>query len=86
MTMRVRLRGTRGSIPVALTSADIRQKIEPALVLANVKHLCMFHHEPAFDDERIETVLKETIRFEKLARTEQPLTVIAAYGGMEIEL
>ena len=54
--------------------------------MANVKHLCMFHHEPAFDDERIESVLNETIRFEKLTRTEQPLTVTAAYDGMEIEL
>jgi ribonuclease BN (tRNA processing enzyme) len=54
--------------------------------MANVKHLCMFHHEPAFDDERIESVLKETIRFEKLTRTAQPLTVTAAYDGMEIEL
>jgi hypothetical protein len=84
--MRVRLWGTRGSIPVALTSADVRHKIEQTLALADVKHLCMFHHQPAFDDERIETVLKETIRFEKLTRTEQPLTVTAAYGGMEIEL
>ena len=84
--MRVRFWWTRGSIPVARTSADIRHKIEHALALANVKHLCMFHHEPAFDDERIETVLKEIIRFEKLARTEQPLTVTAAYDGMEIEL
>src|SRR5262245_38662930 len=32
--MRVRFWGTRGSIPVALTSADIRRKIERALVLA----------------------------------------------------
>jgi hypothetical protein len=31
-------------------------------------------------------VLKETIRFEKLTRKEQPLTVTAAYDGMEIEL
>jgi phosphoribosyl 1,2-cyclic phosphodiesterase len=32
--MRVRFWGTRGSIPVALTSADIRRKIETALTLA----------------------------------------------------
>jgi phosphoribosyl 1,2-cyclic phosphodiesterase len=54
--------------------------------MARVKHLCMFHHEPAFDDDRIESVLKETIRFEKLTRTEQPLTISAAYDGMEIDL
>ena len=54
--------------------------------MARAKHLCMFHHEPAFDDDRIESILKETIRFEKLTRTQQPLTITAAYDGMEIEL
>ena len=54
--------------------------------LANVKHLCMFHHEPAFNDERIQSVLKETIRFEKLTRGERPLIVTAAFDGMEIEV
>ncbi len=54
--------------------------------MASVKHLCMFHHEPAFDDDRIESLLNETIRFEKLTRTEQPLKITAAYDGMEIEL
>jgi len=54
--------------------------------MANVRHLCMFHHEPSFDDDRIESVLKETIRFEKLTRTQQPLKITAAYDGMEIEL
>jgi hypothetical protein len=32
--MRVRFWGTRGSIPVALTSADIRRKVETVLSLA----------------------------------------------------
>lgn len=54
--------------------------------LANVGHLCMFHHEPAFTDERIQSVLNETIRFEQLTRGERALTVSAAYDGMEIEV
>ena len=54
--------------------------------LANVKHLCMFHHEPAFNDERIQSVLNETIRFERLTRGERPLIVTAAYDGMEIDV
>jgi phosphoribosyl 1,2-cyclic phosphodiesterase len=54
--------------------------------LANVRHLCMFHHEPAFDDERIQSVLNETIRFEQLTRGDQPLIVSAAFDGMEIEV
>ena len=54
--------------------------------LANVKHLCMFHHEPAFNDERIQSVLNETIRFEQLTRGNQALIVSAAFDGMEIEV
>jgi len=54
--------------------------------LANVKHLCMFHHEPAFDDERIQSVLNETIRFEQLTRGDRALIVSAAFDGMEIEV
>ena len=54
--------------------------------LAAVKHLCMFHHEPAFNDERIHSVLNETIRFEKLTRGNRALIVSAAFDGMEIEV
>jgi phosphoribosyl 1,2-cyclic phosphodiesterase len=54
--------------------------------LARVKHLCMFHHEPAFDDERIQSVLNDTIRFEQLTRGAHALVVSAAYDGMEIEV
>ena len=54
--------------------------------LANVKHLCMFHHEPAFNDERIQSMLNETIRFEQLTRGSQALMVSAAFDGMEIEV
>ncbi len=54
--------------------------------LANVKHLCMFHHEPAFNDERIHAVLKDTVRFEELTRGAHPLLVSAAFDGMEIEV
>ena len=54
--------------------------------LANVRHLCMFHHEPAFNDERIQSVLNETIRFEQLTRGARALVVSAAFDGMEIEV
>jgi len=54
--------------------------------LASVKHLCMFHHEPSFNDERIESVLNETIRFEELIRNGKLLKISAAFDGMEIEV
>ncbi len=54
--------------------------------LAGVRHLCLFHHEPANDDETISRVLADTRRLEEITRTGEPLRVTAAYDGMEIEL
>ena len=54
--------------------------------LANAKHLVLFHHEPANNDDRIAQIWRETLRYEEISRTGQPLRVSAAYDGMEIEL
>jgi len=54
--------------------------------LAEAKHLCLFHHEPAVDDEAISGLLADTRRLEEITRTGAPLRVSAAYDGMEIEL
>ena len=54
--------------------------------MAGVRHLCLFHHEPASDDEAIERSLAEARRLEEITRTGAPLLVTAAYDGMEIEL
>ena len=54
--------------------------------MAGVRHLCLFHHEPANDDEAISRILAETRRLEEITRTGDPLRVTAAYDGMEIEL
>jgi phosphoribosyl 1,2-cyclic phosphodiesterase len=54
--------------------------------LAGVKRLCLFHHEPAFDDEHIEAVLKETVRLERLTRQRHAVQVCAAYDGFELEV
>jgi phosphoribosyl 1,2-cyclic phosphodiesterase len=54
--------------------------------LAQVRHLCMFHHEPTFDDEAIARVLADTRRFEEITRSGAPLEVSTAYDGLVIEL
>jgi phosphoribosyl 1,2-cyclic phosphodiesterase len=54
--------------------------------LANVKHLVLFHHEPANNDERIAQIWRETLRYEEISRSGPELRVSAAYDGMEIEL
>ena len=53
---------------------------------AGARHLCMFHHEPVFDDAAIEAVLAETRRLEEITRSTSRLLVSAAYDGLEIEL
>ncbi len=53
---------------------------------ARVRHLCLFHHEPAFSDETIAGVLADTRRYEEITRTGAPLLVTTAYDGMEIDL
>ena len=51
---------------------------------AGVKHLVLFHHEPAYDDATIERIWHETQRLEEITRGDKPLTVTAAYDGLEI--
>jgi phosphoribosyl 1,2-cyclic phosphodiesterase len=53
---------------------------------AQVRCLCMYHHEPAYDDQRIAQVLQETRRFEEITRDGHRLEVISAYDGLELEL
>lgn len=54
--------------------------------LANAKHLVLFHHEPANDDERIAQIWQETLRYEEISRSGESLRISTAYDGLEIEL
>ena len=53
---------------------------------AGARTLCMFHHEPAYNDTRIASLLEETRRFEEITRGDHKLEVIAAYDGLEVEV
>lgn len=54
--------------------------------MAGAKQLCLFHHEPIFDDAQIDAIFAETIRFEEITRRGAPLRISAAYDGMVIEV
>ena len=54
--------------------------------MAGVRHLVLFHHEPANQDAAIESLLKDARRLEELTRGPQPLVVSAAHDGLEIDL
>jgi phosphoribosyl 1,2-cyclic phosphodiesterase len=53
--------------------------------LAGVHTLCLFHHEPIYDDARISRVLAETRHYAEITG-EAPLEIVSAYDGMEITL
>jgi len=53
---------------------------------ARVKHYCMIHHEPIYDDDMIHRVLQETVRYEELMRENHALRISSAYDGLEIEV
>jgi ribonuclease BN (tRNA processing enzyme) len=53
---------------------------------AKAKTLALFHHEPTYDDEDIERMHQETVRYEELTRDGPPLNVICSYDGLEVRL
>jgi anti-anti-sigma factor len=53
---------------------------------ARVKRLALFHHEPVLNDQMIEGVLADTVRFEWISRRGHEVEVISAYDGLELEL
>jgi phosphoribosyl 1,2-cyclic phosphodiesterase len=53
---------------------------------ARVKHYCMFHHEPAYDDQTIYNVLQETRRYEEIVREGHTLHISTAYDGLLLHI
>src|SRR3954462_1149107 len=54
--------------------------------LAGAKRLALYPHEPANDDQAIALILEETRRLEELTREDEPLEILAAYDGLELDL
>jgi phosphoribosyl 1,2-cyclic phosphodiesterase len=53
---------------------------------AGAKRLALFHHEPTYEDEDIQRMHEESIRYEQLTRERSPLEVICAYDGLEVRI
>jgi hypothetical protein len=62
--------------------------VEELCQMARAKHLCLclFHHDPMDDDERLASLLRVTQRLEAISRAEHRLEVSAAFDGMEVAL
>ena len=60
--------------------------VELAL-MAGVRHLVFFHHEPLNDDERIDQIVQEARRIEEIMRRNKaPLRISGAYDGLDLTL
>ena len=57
-------------------------------VKANVKHLCLFHNEPTYDDDRLDELLGDTREYLKVYNDRQPhpLKIDLAYDGLELSV
>ena len=53
---------------------------------AGAKRLALFHHEPTYDDEDIQRMHEESIRYEELTRDGKALEVLCAYDGLELRI
>lgn len=53
---------------------------------AAVKHYCLFHHEPLYDDDMIHTILSETRRYKELSDPDAAMAISSAYDGLTIHL
>ncbi len=53
---------------------------------AGVKHYCMFHHEPAYDDDVLYKILRETRRYREIISEGRLLKISTAYDDMIIDV
>lgn len=53
---------------------------------AQARRLALFHHDPFQDDEDIQRMHDESIRYEQLTRDGDPLEVLCTYDGLEVTL
>lgn len=53
---------------------------------AGARRLALFHHDPLDDDQDIEEMYEDSLRYEELTRVGTPLEVICAFDGLEVTL
>lgn len=55
-------------------------------VTSGVKHLCLFHNEPAHDDARLEKFLEDARNYLKIHAVTSSMKIDLAYDGLEIDV
>lgn len=53
---------------------------------AGARRLALFHHDPLHDDDDLQRLHEDSVRYEALSREDRPLEVLCAYDGLEVAL
>lgn len=53
---------------------------------ANVKKLVMFHHDPSYDDEKLDAVYLRALNYKEMFDKNNQLEIVMAYEGLEIDI
>ena len=55
---------------------------------SGVKNLVLFHHDPSYDDEKLDEVFLRALRYKEMMDTnaDSPLRITMAYEGLEMEV
>lgn len=55
-------------------------------VKSNVKKLILFHHDPSYDDDKMDALTMIALKYKDMMAPNHPLEIVAAYEGLEIIL
>jgi ribonuclease BN (tRNA processing enzyme) len=53
---------------------------------ANINRLILFHHEPSYNDEKLQEIYDKTIRYYEMMKGNRNLEIIMAREGLEMEI
>ena len=55
-------------------------------IKSEVKKLILYHHDPSYDDAKMDSLTLQAIKYKSMMAPNHPLQIAAAYEGLEIEL
>lgn len=53
---------------------------------ASVKKLVMFHHDPSYNDEKLDAVFLRALNYKSMMDKKNELEIVMAYEGLELEI
>ncbi len=55
-------------------------------IKSNVKKLILFHHDPTYDDNKMDAVTLQALKYKDMMAPRHPLEIQTAYEGLELEI